>query len=202
VFKGLSDSYIREDLMQKNPQKIKEQVEDLITSMHPLAEISDYTVSDPKDKSKNIEFTAKFKIPNYINKDGKSIYIPLESSKLSLAPTYEYGLNAFQLSERKYPFKLMGTFSINVTEQLKVPFQMNEMSLPKVPDIDYNGFKLTQDIKLMENNTKLFCKTDFSSEKVHFDIKDFLPIKARLAVLDQLEKLYIIGSTNKTDKPE
>jgi hypothetical protein len=192
-FSGLSDSYIRESLMNMTPQKIKELVEETVTNMHPLAEVIDFSVSDPKDKSKNIEFSADFSIPNYINKDKNQVYIPFEASKFSLASTIDYSMGAFQLSERKYPFKLPGTFSIDIIEDLKVPFQLNDMSIPKVPDLNYEGFNLTQDTKLLEDNTDLFSKISFSSEKIHFSQQDFIPLKTKLSFIEQLEKLYIIG---------
>jgi len=192
-FSGLSDSYIRSSLMNMTPQKIKELVEETVTDMHPLAEVIDFVVSDPKDKSKDIEFSANFSIPNYINKDKNQVYIPFEASKFSLASTIDYSLGAFQLSERKYPFKLPGTFSIDITEELKVPFQLNEMSMPRVPELNYEGFKLTQETKLLEDNTNLLSKTSFSSEKIHFTQGEFIPVRAKLSFMEQLEQLYIIG---------
>ncbi|RLC46865.1 MAG: hypothetical protein DRH57_05210 [Candidatus Cloacimonadota bacterium] len=193
VYSGLGDTFIRSRLMRMTPEKKKEMIEQKIATIHALAELIDYTITDPNNKNENISIYTHFTIPNYVEEQGNFIFIPLEASKLSLSFIYGYQLNAFQLSERKYPFKLPNTFSVNIIEDIKLPSSFVNISLPEIHSIDYKGFSLTKEHNFREDNTRLIFSCSFSVDRIHFRQEDFLPLKAELGRLEQLEKLYIIG---------
>ncbi len=190
-YSGLGDNALRGYLVRINPQKKEELVNQLIAKIHPLAELKNYTITNPRNINQNITFFANFTIPNYIDKENNYVYIPLEATKLTLSLLYNYQLNALNMSARRYPFKLPNTFSIDINENLILPFALNKLSLPEIPTLKAKGFKLTQKHSL--NANKLSYTTHFSINKIHFAQKDFIPLKTELSKLSQIEKLYMIG---------
>ena len=101
---------------------------------------------------------AKFNIPSYIEKDGKYLYIPFESSKLNLSFIYNWEMETFSLSERNYPFKLSNTFSVDIEENLKLNTPIKNASMPKDFNLDYLGFTLTGNESLSQDNKQVNAK--------------------------------------------
>jgi hypothetical protein len=197
-YSGLADTYIRGSLMRMSPNKRKEMFQSTVSKIHPAAIITDYKISDPEDKNKNIVMEATFDIPKYIDKDDNHVFIPYEASKLSLSFIYNWEMETFNMSERNYPFKIENTFSVNINENITFTNPISNISVPKALNLNYKGFELTGTSKLSENKKEFTAKVSFSSNKIHFTKEDYIPIKNKLSQLEQLEKLYMIGETPKS----
>ncbi len=192
-YSGLADTYVRGQLMRSSPNKRKEMLQQTIAKIHPAAVLNDFTISDPENKDENISMTAKFTIPEYIEKDGNFLYVPFEASKLSISFIYNWEMGVFKLSERTYPFKLSNTFSVDISEKLNLANPLKDVSVPKKIDMNYKGFVLTNETKLSDDKKQLNAKISFKAEKIHFAKTDYKDLKQKLSQLEKLQKLYIIG---------
>jgi len=198
TYAGLADTYIRGALMRKSPNQRKEMLQQTVSSIHPAAVITKYTISNPEDKDNNIVMTANFEIPNYIDKDDNHVFVPYEASKLSLSFIYNWEMEIFNLSERNYPFKIDNTFSVDINEKINFANPVAEVSVPKAIDLDYKGFQLSGTSKLSDDKKELTAKVSFSSNRIHFKKEEYKDLKNKLSELEQLEKLYIVGESPKT----
>ena len=198
TYSGLADTYIRGSLMRKSPNKRKEMLQRTVSSIHPSATITSYTISDPENKDENILMEATFDIPNYIDKDGDQVFVPYEASKLSLSFIYNWEMEVFNLTDRTYPFKIDNTFSVDINEKVTFATPISSVSVPKVIDLDYKGFKLKGKSTLSDDKKELNAKVSFSSNRIHFKKEEYKDLKNKLSELEQLEKLYIIGVAPKT----
>ncbi len=197
-YSGLADTYVRGSLMSQSPNKRKEMFQKTVSSLHPAAVITEYKISDPENKDENIYMEAIFEIPNYIDKDDNFVFVPYEASKLSLSFIYNWQMEAFNLSERTYPFKIENTFSVDINEKLSFANPVSNISVPKAMDVDYKGFKLTGNSSLSEDKKELNAKVSFSSNQIHYKQEEYKDLKNKLSELEELEKLYMIGETPKT----
>jgi hypothetical protein len=193
-FSGLADTWMRSQLMESSPIQRKESLQRRISKINPAAVLSDYTISDPDDKDKDIVMVAKFNIPYYIENDGKYLYIPFESSKLKLSFIYDWEMETFSLSERNYPFKLNNTFSVDIEENLKLFTPIKNASIPKNLKLDYLGFSLAGEDKLSADRKEVNSKISLKVNNIHFKQEDYILLKQKLSQLEKLEKLYIIGN--------
>ena len=198
TYSGLADTYVRGRLMRESPNKRKEMLQKTVSSIHPSATITDYTISDPENKDENILMEANFNIPNYIDKDGDQVFVPYEASKLSLSFIYNLEMEVFNLTDRNYPFKINNTFSVDINEKVIFATPISSVSVPKTIDLDYKGFKLKGKSKLSDDKKELNAKVSFSSSRIHFKKEEYKELKNKLSELEQLEKLYIIGVAPKT----
>ena len=198
TFSGLADTYIRGSLMRKSPVQRKEMLQSTIYKIHPGAEISDFKISDPENKSENIVMEANFDIKGYVDTDDNHIFVPFEASKLSLSFIYNWEMEVFNLSERQYPFKIDNTFSVDINEKLVFNKAVENLSLPKIKNIDYKGFKLSGTSNLSSDKKELTTKVSFSSGRIHFKQEEYKDLKNKISELEQLEKLYMIGETPKS----
>lgn len=196
-FKGLVDTYIRGYMMRITPTKRKEFLQNMLSNMHPATSITDYTISDPKDNNTNLTMTANFSIVNYIDQDAGNLFVPFEASKLSLSFIYQAFMRPFNLSQRNYPFKISNTFSIDINENVTFSQPITTISVPKIPNLDYNGFKLVSTNKLSDDHKEFSSNVSFKSENIHFSKEDFVPLKIKLSQLVSLDKLYLIGNASK-----
>ncbi|MDP8211610.1 MAG: DUF3857 and transglutaminase domain-containing protein [Candidatus Stygibacter australis] len=190
-YTGLPDGYIRSSLMNMNPQKKQEIIEAIISRIHPFSNLIDYTISDPNNKDEYISLSFEFKVDNYISESDDLKFIRLEASRLALFPFYDYHLYAFNISERKYPFKLDNTYSLDIIETIKFPDEISEVSIPEINDLDKKGFNFTFKHEKPDSRSLSF-KTNFSINEIHFEKEDFPDLKNEIANLATYEKLYII----------
>jgi hypothetical protein len=188
-YSGLGDTYMRSALMRRTPEQRRELMEVIVARIHPLSELKDFKMTDPEDRDKNIEIRVEYDIPDYAVEKGDYVFLPLEATKLSLSLYFDYQMRAFQLSERKYPFELPSTFSIDVTEVLELSSAIGDISAPEVTELDYKGFKLNTSF---ETGKELKYTSNFSVNRVRYGQEDFKELKSRLGELEKLERSYII----------
>jgi len=192
-YKGLADTFIRGQLMRSTPNKRKEMLQQTIAKIHPAAVLTDYTISNPENKEKNISMEAHFNIPSYLEKEGKYLYVPFEASKLSLSFIYNWEMGVFKLSERNYPFKLRNTFSVDIKEHLTLTNPLQQVSMPEISNMKTKGFVLESNNSLSNDNKQVNATVSFKAEKIHFKQADYKDLKQKLSQLEKLGKLYIIG---------
>ncbi len=197
TYSGLADTFIRGALMRRSPTKRKEMLQKFVSNMNPAATINEFKISDPKDKNTNINMTADFEIPNYIDTDKPYSFVPFEASKLSLSFIYNREMQAFSLSERNYPFKINNTFSVDINENISFANPVKEISIPENINLDYKGFKMTSNGKLSEDKKQANVKVSFQAEKIHFSKDDYTDLKLKLSELEKYEKLYMISKVGK-----
>ncbi len=190
-YTGLTDGYMRSWLMTMNPQKKQEMIEGLISKIHPFANLIDFTISDPDNKDKYISLSIAFEVKNYVSVSKDLRFIRLETSRLSIFPYYNYHLNAFNLSERKYPFKLENTYSLDVSETIRFPEDISELSIPKLKELNNKGFIFNFEHERPDNRT-ISLSTNFSINAIHFKNDDFSELKNEIAKLAGYDKLYLI----------
>ena len=199
-YSGLADTYIRGSLMRKSPNKRKEMLQNTVSSIHPSAIITSYKISDPENKDENIFMEAEFLIPAYVDVDDNHVFVPYEASKLSLSFIYNWEMSVFNLSERNYPFKINNTFSVFINEKINFANPVSKVSVPNTINLDYKGFSLSGTSSLSDDKKELIAKVTFSSNRIHFKKDEYKELKKKLSELEQLEKLYIIGESQKTFK--
>ena len=197
TYSGLADTFIRGSLMRRSPTKRKEMLQKFVSNMNPAATINEYKISDPKDKDTNINMTADFEIPNYVDTDKPYSFVPFEASKLSLSFIYNREMQTFSLSERNYPFKINNTFSVDINENISFANPVKEISIPENINLDYKGFKMTSNGKLSEDKKQANVKVSFKAEKIHFSKDDYTDLKLKLSELEKYEKFYMISKTEK-----
>ncbi len=193
VNKGLSDTYVRQWLMGMSPYKRKEMLQRIIKSIHPFALISEYSISDPEDKSGNIVMKASFTIDNFVDHDSDFMFIPYKAADLSLSTMYSYQMHVFSLSERKYPFKLFNTFSVDISQKIVFAKALTNISMPEIDSLNYKGFVLRSDESISADKKEVIAKVSFSSSEIHFETKDYQDLKLRLSLLERYKDLYMIG---------
>ena len=197
TYSGLADTFIRGALMRRSPTKRKELLQYFVSKMNPAATISNYKISNPKDNNTNINMTADFNIPNYVDTDKPYSFVPFEASKLSLSFIYNWEMQAFSLSERNYPFKINNTFSVDISENLTFANPVKEISIPKNISLDYKGFKMSSNGNLSKDKKQADVKVSFEADKIHFKKDDYIDLKLKLSELEKYEKLYMIIKAEK-----
>ena len=190
-YTGLADGFMRGRLMRMNPQKKQEMIESIISKIHPFSNLIDYSVSDPNNTDEYISMSINFEISDYVSESNDLILVPLEAYKLSMSFLYGYQLRAFNLSERKYPFKLDNTYSIDISETIKFPEKMPNITFPKITEFNKKGFNFRSNLENKDNQTISF-NSSFSTNKIHFKKEDFSLLKNEIANLAAYEKLYLI----------
>jgi hypothetical protein len=101
-------------------------------------------------------------------------------------------MQPFGLSERKYAFKLMGTFSFDIDYEIEFTKNLESPSIPNLDLLDFEGFKTTFKSDHKGNNMKF--NYHFENNKIHFKQEQFQEIKQKLANLTKYENLYIIAN--------
>ncbi|PID30038.1 MAG: hypothetical protein CSB55_00415 [Candidatus Cloacimonadota bacterium] len=187
---GLADGFFRSYMMNINELKKREMIESVLSKVHPFAKLKNYKISDPKDTEKYMTVEIEFEIPDYVTDNGEILIMPLEAYKFSLSFIYNYQLQAFNMSSRRYPFKLPNTYSIRIEEKTEFPYDIKTVSLPEVKSLDLHGIKFTSESEA--DHRSINIKTGFSIDQIHFKQKDFIRLKEEIARLASYSKLYLI----------
>ena len=190
-YTGLADGFMRNRLMRMNPQKKQEMIEGVISKVHPFANLIDHSISDPNNTDEYISMSINFNIPEYISESDGLRFVPLEAFKISLSYLYNYQLRAFNLSERKYPFKLNNTYSIDISETIKFSEKMSDISIPQIIGFNKKGFEFKSSFDSSDNQIISF-NSSFSINEIHYQKEDFSMLKEEIANLASYEKLYLI----------
>lgn len=190
-FKGVPDGYMRSSIMQMNPQKRKELIERMITRMHPLAVLDDYSITDPEDKDQYMNYTYNFSIDNYLVESGNAEFLRLEAVRMEIFPFFTSFLNPFNITERKYPFKLSNTFMMKVMETVTLADDVTDISIPDITTFDSKGIEFNFLFKNFENKS-LQIISSFAYNKLHFKQEDYQKLKNEIARLDSYGNSYII----------
>ncbi|MDY6915127.1 MAG: transglutaminase domain-containing protein, partial [Candidatus Cloacimonadota bacterium] len=190
-YSGMADNIMRSSLMQMTPKRKQDRIENMVSQIHPQAKLENYAISEPQNRNININLSCSFSIPKYIEISEDYTFIPLEAGKFSISFLHEYILQVFNLNNRKYPFKLPMTYSIEFTEKLTLPENITTMSFPELPSIDFQNINLLSTRNIKSNYVEYTCK--FAIDKIHFEKKDYLPLKREISKLNSLDKLFLIG---------
>ncbi|MCD6176733.1 MAG: DUF3857 and transglutaminase domain-containing protein [Candidatus Cloacimonetes bacterium] len=192
LFSGFSDTVIRSMFSRLNNYEFKKTVAKFVSSLHPNTKLISFDYIDPENKEKNMKITADIEIDNYISSSANRIFIPFEPSRLNLNFFYNYVMQPFGLSERKYGFKLMGTFSFDINYEIEFTKNLESPSVPDLELLNFEGFKSTFKSDHKGNNMKF--NYHFENNKIHFKQEQFQEIKQKLANLTKYENLYIIAN--------
>jgi hypothetical protein len=192
-YRGLADTYLRGSFMRKNDKERKLFIKQVVKNINPTAVIKSVSYSDPQDKTKNLEIKADFHVPVYVSQDNKYSFIPYNASKLDLAYMYDYIVDVFSLSDRKYPFKIDNTFSIDVQEIIHSPFSMKKVVLPELKPLDISGFKFKTSQELSKNSKVLISNVSFSASKIHFKVDEYKALKKEISHISNYDNLFVIG---------
>jgi hypothetical protein len=190
-YTGMADNVMRSSMMQLTPQRKQQLIENMMAEIHPQTKLQDYSISDPQNREENMHLSSIFSIPSYTDTSDSYLFIPLEAGKFSISFLHNYMLRGFNLSNRQYPFKLPMTYSVEFTENLQLPYSLENMSFPQIPEIDFKGFKLAASQQVEANSVKFTCK--FMIDKIHFGKEEYLPLKRELSKMNNLDKLFLIG---------
>ncbi|MCK4836661.1 MAG: hypothetical protein KAT17_08480, partial [Candidatus Aminicenantes bacterium] len=96
----------------------------------------------------------------------------------------------FNLSVRRYDFKMDGAFSLDIDYEIDFPSLLESPSIPEMKAIDFMGFKTS--IKSQTEGKNLRIITHFETSQIHFKKEQFLAIKEKIAELFKNDDLYII----------
>jgi transglutaminase-like putative cysteine protease len=187
---GLADGFFRSQMMSMNDHKKREMIEAIVAKTHPLAELKTYTISDPLDTDKYMTIDVDFTIPEFMSDSDDILIMPLDAYKFSLSYLYKRQLRPFNMSSRRYPFKLPNTYSINIAEKIKLPYRVSSVTLPKVKNLDHKGLTFTSEANAGDKIISI--RSSFAVDKIHFKQDDFMNLKEKIAKLASYEKLYLI----------
>jgi len=192
LFSGFSDNVVRSRLSRLNKYEFDKTISSFICSLHPNSRLISFEYTDPDNKEENLKITAEIEIEDYISTFGEKIFIPFEPSRLNLNMVYKWMMMPFDLSERKYDFKLMGAFSFDIDYEIEFIEKLENPSIPELELLDFDGFKTTFSANHIGN--KMIFNYHFQNSKIHFKKAQFIPIKQKLANLTKYENLYIIAN--------
>ncbi len=198
TFIGLFDDFLRNRFVRYTKQDYDEFFANLAEKFNPAAELTDYSYTNPNDKSKNISFTLKLNIPSYVSSSKSYYFIPFDITnldKLSLSIYKYYLMSPFRLSKRKYNFAMPLTFSFDMQETYNFEKKIKKISLPEIETLDYLGFKTKFGNK--QNKNSFTVSYYLESSKKHFKKEDYLPLKKKLSILSKYQNLYIIAKRSK-----
>lgn len=191
LFSGFSDTVFRSQLSRLNKYEFDKIVSRFVSSLHPNSKLISFDYVDPENKDENLRITADITIDDYISTFEDKIFIPFEPSRLNLNTFYNWVMTPFNLSERKYDFKLMGTFSFDINYEIEFLRKLENPSIPDIELLNFEGFETT--ITTQHSANKMMFNYHFENNKIHFKKEQFLTIKQKLANLTKYENLYIIA---------
>ena len=192
LFSGFSDTVFRARLARLNKYEFNKTISKFVSSLHPNSKLISFDYTDPDNKEENLRIAAEIKIDNYISSFDDKIFIPFEPSRLNLNTFFNWVMTPFELSERKYDFKLMGAFSFDINYEIEFIDKLENPSIPKLELLDFEGFETTFSSQHQDN--KMMFHFHFENNKIHFKKEQFLQIKQKLANLTKYENLYIIAN--------
>ncbi|MBN2790707.1 MAG: DUF3857 and transglutaminase domain-containing protein [Candidatus Delongbacteria bacterium] len=188
---GLGDTIFRSILDHYTGHELENYFSKLLGKINPSIELLELTYTDPKNKEKNMKVELKVKINNFIDMSREHIFIPFDVSKLNIHFLFRSIMGPFSLQSRNFDFKMGGTYSLDTYISLKLDKEIENISFPKVDELDFHGFKTKIENKF-ENNV-LTAHYHFESSKIHFKKEDYLAVKNKLSSLDKYGNLYMIG---------
>ncbi len=194
-FSGFSDTIFRNIFASFTKQDYEKFLGRLASGLNPNAVMESFDYANSQNKDENMFCNLKIKIPHYATETKDYVFVPFDASKLNLHFLYNYVMKPFSLTNRKYDFKMAGAFSFDINLKIKFAENIKNISIPKLENIDYKGFKVTLHSVITDNTIE--CNYHFENSKVHFKQADFIPLKAKLAKLTKYENLYIIGKKEK-----
>ncbi|MCK4979779.1 MAG: hypothetical protein KAS62_05245, partial [Candidatus Delongbacteria bacterium] len=138
---GLGDTIARSRIDNSTNHQIKNLLSKMLGNINPSIELIEYTYTDPKNKEEDMKVEMKVKIENFIDTSNDHVFIPFDVSKLRIHFLYDYILRPFSMQKRNFDFKMGGTSSLDTNLSLKFDKNIDDISFPKVEDLDYQGFK-------------------------------------------------------------
>ena len=188
---GLGDTIERSRIDNYTDHEIKNFISRVLGKINPSIELLEFTYTDPKNKEEDMKIEMKVKIENFIDTSKDHVFIPFDVSKLKVHFLFDYILRPFSMQKRNFDFKMGGTSSLDTNLSLKFDKKIDDISFPKVEDLDYQGFKTSLKTEIEGNTLK--AHYHFESGKIHFKKEDYIPIKNKLSSLDKYGSLYMIG---------
>ena len=191
LFFGFADTVFRGYFARLSPYEVENSISRIINILHPNARLIDFNCTDPHDKEKDLKILASVEIENYVSLTNNMIFIPFDAANLKMHLLYNYIMSPFNLSTRKYNFKMPGAFSLDTDYEIEFPTDLISPSIPDIKTFDFEGFKTT--LKSKSEGNKLMVHYHFETSKIHFTQERFLLIKAKIADFLKNDNLYIIG---------
>jgi hypothetical protein len=138
-----------------------------------------------------LKILVNVEIENYVSLTNNMVFIPFDAANLKLHLLYDYIMSPFNLSTRKYDFKMLGAFSLDNVYEIEFPADLMSPSIPNIKTFDFGGFKTT--FKSKSEGNKLTINYHFETSKIHFKQEDYLLVRAKIADFLKNDNLYIIG---------
>ena len=190
LFSGFADTVLRNHFASLTPHEIKNMVSSIVKILHPNTELVDFEYADYSDKTKNMSITTRIDIPDYTSLLNEKIFSPFDAINFKMHLLYNYIMAPFNLSVRRYDFKMDGAFSLDIDYEIDFPSLLESPSIPEMKAIDFMGFKTS--IKSQTEGKNLRIITHFETSQIHFKKEQFLAIKEKIAELFKNDDLYII----------
>ena len=191
LFSGFADTVFRGYLARLSPYEVENSISRIIYLLHPNAWLIDFFCTDPHDKKTDLKIRAAVEIENYASLTNNMVFIPFDAANLNMHLLYDYIMDPFNLSARKYDFKMAGVFSLDTHYEIEFPMDLISPSIPNIKTFDFEGFKTT--FKSTSEGNKLRVHYHFETSRIHFKQERFLPIKAKISDFLKNDHLYIIG---------
>lgn len=191
LFFGFADTVFRGYFARLSPYEVENSISRIINILHPNARLIDFNCTDPHDKEKDLKILANVEIENYVSLTNNMIFIPFDAANLKMHLLYNYIMSPFNLSTRKYDFKMAGAFSLDTDYEIEFPTDLISPSIPNIKTFDFEGFKTT--VKSKSEGNKLTVNYHFETSEIHFKQGRFLSIKAKISDFLKNDNLYIIG---------
>lgn len=198
LFSGFADTALRGYLAWMSPYEKKNLASGIVKLLHGNTGLIDFKCSDPKNKKRDMKISTNIEIKNFVSVINGMVFIPFNAPNLKMHILYNYIMNPFNLSSRKYDFKMAGAFSLDTNFEIEFSSDLLSHSVPKIEPLDYEDFKTT--IKSSIDKNKIIVNYHFETTKIHFKQEQFLPIKEKIAGLFKNDNLYIIGKSGGHDE--
>lgn len=198
LFSGYADSIFRNYFANLTPYQIKNSVSGIVKILHPSTELVSFESTDYRDKTKDIKISARVVIDNYMRIINNKIFVPFDAANLNIHLLYNTIMSPFNLSDRKYDFKMDGAFSLDTRFEIEFAAGLKSPSIPVIKTVAFEGFKTRMESKSEKN--RLIFDYHFETSKLHFKQAQFLPLKAKIMELFRHDNLYIIADSGEKNE--
>ena len=118
--------------MDCGPSELRETFERAVSTVHPDAQLIDYSISDPLDFEKPFMRTYRYTIMDYCKESGDFVIFQL--------PGVSYGCPFPLTKRRRYPMELPSVYSLRNEVMVNIPDGYTVHYLPKPVDISTPHF--------------------------------------------------------------
>ncbi len=153
--RGFPDMVMR-NFMQSIPPEQRENIfKQIVQMISTTARLDKFEVTDLMDFTQNVVITLDISATDYSVEAGDYLLfqIPNQSSGLDFLTTYL--LRGSELTERRYPMKVLSTFAVRADEEVVFPKGYSVKSVPEPLERDFQDFRLARRFDVEKNRVKM-----------------------------------------------